>query len=223
MKNIFIKIILFNILILYSNNYLYGKNPTTITTDGGIKIFQNEKYYDLRDNVFIESKNFKLNSDNVLAYYDKDFYDITKIIATGNTKLVTKDGAVIMGEKVIYDIIKEEFSITGNGSFKNERLTVIATEIDGSFIKVDDENQIKNVFARDDETVFINNNEMKSYSKSAIYAKKNEVLELFDDVKIIKNQEVTTGDYANINMINNNYTIKSKKGKKVKLLINSEE
>ena len=48
---------------------------------------------------------------------------------------------------------------------------------------------------------------MKSYSKSAIYSKETDVLELFKNVKIIKNQEVATGDYANINMLTNNYII----------------
>ena len=63
---------------------------------------------------------------------------------------------------------------------------------------------------------------MKSYSKSAIYTKNNETLELFDEVKIIKDQEITTGDYANINMETNDYTIKSINNK-VQLLINSED
>ena len=91
-----------------------------------------------------------------------------------------------------------------------------------SFFKVNDETVVKNVEAEDPKTVFIQNKEMKSYSKSAIYSKENEVLELFDNVKIIKGQEITTGDYANINILTNNYTIKSVDNK-VQLLINSED
>ena len=63
---------------------------------------------------------------------------------------------------------------------------------------------------------------MKFYSKSATYTKENETLELFEDVKIIKNSEITTGDYANINMLTNDYSIKSINNK-VKLLINSND
>ena len=63
---------------------------------------------------------------------------------------------------------------------------------------------------------------MKSYSKSAIYSKDNNLLELFDEVKIIKGQEITTGDYASINMETNNYSIKSINNK-VQLLISSED
>ena len=77
---------------------------------------------------------------------------------------------------------------------------------------------------------------MKSYSKSAIYVKETETLELFNNVKIIKGSEVTTGDYANINMITNNYSIRSNDNaiiidgylikpndNKVKLLIDSSD
>ena len=63
---------------------------------------------------------------------------------------------------------------------------------------------------------------MKSYSKSAIYLKESEILELFDEVKIIKGAEVTTGDYANINLETNDYSIKSINNK-VQLLISSDD
>ena len=55
-----------------------------------------------------------------------------------------------------------------------------------------------------------------------IYSKDNNLLELFDEVKIIKGQEITTGDYASINMETNNYSIKSINNK-VQLLISSED
>ena len=72
------------------------------------------------------------------------------------------------------------------------------------------------------ESKLSKNKEMKFYSKSATYTKENETLELFEDVKIIKNSEITTGDYANINMLTNDYSIKSINNK-VKLLINSND
>ena len=95
---------------------------------------------------------------------------------------------------------------------------------------------INNVEAKDSDYVYIENKEMKSYSKSAIYVKETETLELFNNVKIIKGSEVTTGDYANINMITNNYSIRSNDNaiiidgylikpndNKVKLLIDSSD
>ena len=74
------KYIIFILLLI--SNFLYAeeiRNGTTIiTTDGGIKVYQNEKYYDLLDNVRIDSKDFDLTANNVLAYYDADLYDLTK-------------------------------------------------------------------------------------------------------------------------------------------------
>ena len=63
---------------------------------------------------------------------------------------------------------------------------------------------------------------MESYSKSAVYSKSNDLLELFDEVKIMKGKEITTGDYATINIKTNDYSIKSINNK-VQLLLSSED
>ena len=98
------KYIIFILLLI--SNFLYAeeiRNKTTIiTTDGGIKVYQNEKYYDLLDNVKIDSKDFDLTANNVLAYYDADLYDLTKIIAKKDAEIITSEGAII---KINPDII----------------------------------------------------------------------------------------------------------------------
>ena len=212
------------------------KDQTEITTDGGIEVFQNEKYYDLKINVKIKSTNFDLEADNVKVFYENDFYDLVKIIATGEALLNTPEGAIIEGAKVIYELKNKKFYIYGNGKFVNNELVVIASEIIGSFKKMNNETHVNDVKASDSKEVYIENKDMKSYSKSAIYRKKTEILELFDDVKIIKNREVSTGDYANINMLTNNYFIQTNNNpiiingyqiksndNKVKLLISTEK
>ena len=95
-KKYLIIILIFK-LFLFFPLYLEGSNNdiTTITSDGSIKLFQNEKFYDINENVKIISKNFDLKSDNVIAYYDKDFYDLYKIIATGNSQIITSEGSII--------------------------------------------------------------------------------------------------------------------------------
>ena len=62
-----------------------------------------------------------------------------KIIAVGNTKIVMNDGSIISGNKIIYKIKSEEFSIKGNGIFNNKRLKVEGENIDGVFIKINNE------------------------------------------------------------------------------------
>ena len=222
MKKILLLLFLINSIssILKANeNDNYG---TEITTDGGITLYQNNKYYELIDNVKINATNFDLSADNVIAYYKVDLYDLIKVIATGKAKIKTSDGAIISGDKVIYEIENGNFKIEGNGLFKNDKLTVKSKDIKGEIEEINDKKYIKNVEAKDDKRVYIQNNDMKSYSKSAVYSKTNDLLELFDEVKIMKGKEITTGDYATINIETNDYSIKSINNK-VKLLLSSEE
>ena len=200
-----------------NNNY-----STEITTDGGITLYQNNKYYELIDNVIINSTNFDLNADNVIAYYKVDLYDLIKIIATGKAKIKTSDGAIISGDKIIYEIENGNFKIEGNGLFKNDKLTVKSRDIKGEIEEINNKKYIKNVEAKDDKKVYIQNQDMESYSKSAVYSKSNDLLELFDEVKIMKGKEITTGDYATINIKTNDYSIKSINNK-VQLLLSSED
>ena len=60
---------------------------TEITTEGGIEVYQKEKYYILKENVVIKSDNFNLKADLVKAFFDKDLYDITNIHSKGNVIL----------------------------------------------------------------------------------------------------------------------------------------
>ena len=121
-----------------------------------------------------------------------------------------------------YDINNGNFSIFGNGIFNNDELRIEGEDIQGIITEINKVRYIKKVEAKDSKKVFIKNKDMKSYSKSAIYLKESEVLELFDEVKIIKGAEVTTGDYANINLETNDYSIKSINNK-VQLLISSDD
>jgi len=221
MKKKFLLLVFFIFLTkeLYAEQI--GNDTTVITTDGGINVYQDEKYYDLNKNVKIKSKNFSLKADNVIAHYNKDFYDLTKIIATGGAEIITSEGSEIKGNKVIYDINSGNFSIFGNGIFIIDELRIEGEDIQGIITEIDKVKYIEKIEAKDSKKVFIKNKDMKSYSKSAIYLKETGVLELFDEVKIIKGQEVTTGDYANINLETNSYSIKSINNK-VQLLISSD-
>ena len=57
------------------------------------------------------------------------------------------------------------------------------------------------------------------YALKAEFDKKNNVIELFDNVKIFRNKELITGDYAKIDTLDESYKITSKKTKKVKVLL----
>ena len=73
------------IIILFSFNIIAREiGETEITTEDGIEVFQNEKYYLLKKNVKILSDNFNLNAKDVKIDFDKNLYDITELNAKGN-------------------------------------------------------------------------------------------------------------------------------------------
>ena len=64
-----------------------GIGETEITTDDGIEVFQNEKYYLLKKNVTITSDDFEITSDRVKANFEIDLYDITSLETKGSSTL----------------------------------------------------------------------------------------------------------------------------------------
>ena len=89
---------------------------TEITTEEGIEVFQNEKYYLLKKNVIILSDDFELKADLVKAYFDKDLYDIISINSEGNVKLSSSKGIIAIGQKVNFDPKNENILILGTNS-----------------------------------------------------------------------------------------------------------
>ena len=103
-------IILFLIIIL-NYKYAIGRNvgETEITTDDGIEVFQEEKYYLLKKNVEILSDEFNLTGQLVKIFFEKDLYDVKELIANDSV-----------------NFLSEEYNIRGKGeelrfNFKNQK------------------------------------------------------------------------------------------------------
>ena len=64
---------------------------TEITTEDGIEVFQDEKFYLLKKNVKIVSDNFVLSADDVKIDFDKSLYDITNLYAKGEVDFFSKE------------------------------------------------------------------------------------------------------------------------------------
>ena len=60
---IFLKLVI--IFLISFNLYSREIGETEITTEDGIEVFQEEKFYLLKKNVIIESDNFTLSADDV--------------------------------------------------------------------------------------------------------------------------------------------------------------
>ena len=107
---------------------------TEITAEDGIEVYQDEKYYLIKKNVKIESDDLNLIGDTIKIYFDEDLYDIKKIDANGNVKIISKTNDInANGTKVVFYTDKEEIFIDGLGS---KLVTKNITMISDGFINV---------------------------------------------------------------------------------------
>ena len=82
----------------------------------GIEVFQNEKFYLLKENVKIESDNFTLSADNVKINFDKNLYDITVINAKGEVDFSNEFEVKGKGDILNFEVKIEKLKVEGKGS-----------------------------------------------------------------------------------------------------------
>ena len=252
------KILINLIVILLISSTSIGREvgETEITTEDGIEVFQNEKYYLLKKNVNIDSDNFNLNADDVKIIFNKNLYDITELNAKGNVifkspifkingngetlkfeilneklKVAGLDSELIMEEVQMFsdgyievNNISGEFSLKGlNSKLINDNVIIEADSIDGVFANSNGNKDIISLNVIDIEISYIKNNDTEMYAKKINYNYKTSIIELIENVTIIRNDEKITGDYGTLDTKNNSYKIKSNNQKKVKILIQDNE
>ena len=228
---------------------------TEITTDDGIEVFNQEKYYLLKTNVKIISDVYELNADLVKAYFNKDLYDITRMSSDGNVTLNSSKGIKASGEKIDFDIINEDLQIFGKNSlFTNNEIIMTSDEeikinnitgnflingpdsrlksdtiditgylIKGKFSQIENINEVELLYVEDETKINIKTKTLDMYALRADYDKKINIIELFDNVKILRDNESILGDYAKINTLTESYKVTSKASGKVKALLDKTD
>ena len=106
------------IFVSYSSAFSRNAGETEITTEDGIEVFQEEKYYLLKKNVEILSDELELKGQIVKIYFEKDLYDIRELIATDDVNFISKQYNIKgKGNEVKFNIKNQKIIITG---FKSE-------------------------------------------------------------------------------------------------------
>tara|TARA_B100000963_G_scaffold360779_1_gene393075 strand:+ start:477 stop:1238 length:762 start_codon:yes stop_codon:yes gene_type:complete len=245
-------------LILFFTLEVFAREAgeTEITTDDGIEVFQNEKFYLLKKNVRIESDTFNLEANDVKINFDQNLYDITEINAKGNVNFYSDEHNLKgKGEKLKFEVpleklkveglkselfteniqmfsdgfievdnLKGDFSLNGiNSKLINENIFIEAKSIDGVFLNSVDSMQITFLKVSDETISYVKNNNTEMYAKKINFDNDISIIELIDNVTIIRNGEKITGDYGTLDTKNNSYKIKSKKQTKVKAIIQDNE
>ena len=252
------KIIFKLLLILVISKNLLAREigETEITTEDGVEVYQNEKYYLLKKNVKIISDSFELNADNVKIYFDENLYDIVSLEAEGSTTFNSSQFNIQgSGEKLKFQIKFEKLQVEGakskiisdktkmfsngsiminnaNGSFSlkgsgskliNNNILIEAENINGIFHDDLNRKEINSLNVFDEKISYIKNINTEIYAKKINFDKKTSIIELIDDVAIIRNNEKISGDYGTLDTKNNSYKIKSNNQEKVKIIIQSNE
>lgn len=253
-----IKLLIFFILLL-NCNYVLGREEgqTEITTEDGIEVFQEEKYYLLKKNVEISSDELQLEAQLVKIFFGNGLYDIKELIAKKNvsfksnqyqingkgnevqfniknqtifinglnSELFLEDTEMISDGMINVDNFKGSFYIDGpNSKLVSEDILIIGSIIDGGFEIINGKRNIANLIVTDKEKLNIKTSDINMFSKKAIYNKNKSIIELFEEVEIIRNNETITGDYGIFDTNKKSYKVSSKNSKKVKaIILNSNE
>ena len=117
------------------------------------------------------------------------------------------------------------FELIGdNSNLQNGDLDIHGEYISGVFSEIDGKKQINKLNIEDRNLLTINTENLEMYSQKAVYDDQTNIIELFKKVKIVKGQEIITGDYGYFDTFKNSYKVKSNNTSKVKVIIkNSNE
>ncbi|MDC0625443.1 hypothetical protein OAP76_07225, partial [Alphaproteobacteria bacterium] len=226
------------------------------TTEDGIEVFQEEKYYLLKKNVEIVSDEFELNGDLVKIYFEKDLYDIQELFASKDVNFASSTYNIKgKGESLTFNFKNEQINVTGMegelfldttemfsdgsitvdnilGSFSikgpnskliTDEIFITGYEINGILVNKNGTRTISNLEVQDDNILNIVTEDTKMFSKKAFYDEGKSIIELFENVKIIRGSEIITGDYGVLDTNKNAYKVSSKNSNKVKAIISNTQ
>lgn len=225
------KYIIFFTIIVLQFSIANGRNAgeTEITTDDGIEVFQDKKYYHLKKNVKINSDDFDLFGDDIKIFFENDLYDIKIIDAVNNVKLESlKYNINASGINLKFKIESEEINISGIGS---ELITDNAKMFSDGVIQVNNLNgkfflkgknsklESKDIFIEGNniDGQFSSNNEIKEILYLNVYDEKishiiTEDAEMFAK-KINYNKDTSIIDLEyNVKIIRDGETVSGDKG-----------
>ena len=120
--------------------------------------------------------------------------------------------------------VSGNFSLKGpNSKLINESIIIEAESIDGKFLNKDGVKQISILNVIDKKESYVKNNDTEMFAKKINFDQNSSLIELIDEVTIIRNDETISGDYGTLDTKNNSYKIKSNDQTKVKVIIQNNE
>tara|TARA_B100001123_G_C15286204_1_gene1015713 strand:+ start:602 stop:1360 length:759 start_codon:yes stop_codon:yes gene_type:complete len=219
---------------VYQNEkyYLLKKNveidsDNFILTAQQVKAYFNKDLYDItkiysKGNVVFESENGLKVLGNEINHNIID--EIIKV--TGKNSFLQNNEFTMISDGLInINNIAGEFKLNGsNSKLTTKEIIITGDDIRGKYINIDGENVVEKLFVDDETQININTETSNMFAKKAIYNKQENIIELFENVIIIRNNENITGDYAKMNTLNESFFVKTnKKSKRVKALLENTD
>ena len=187
-----------------------------------VKAFFDKDLYDIT-NIQAEGNVILKSTKEIQAMGNKiDFNAKNENIHIEGKESYLKNKTIIMKSDKLIEVNNDsgEFKLSGfNSEIITTNLHITGTKIEGNYINVDGENIVEKLMVEDKTQIFIKTETLDMYALKAEYDKKNNIIELFDNVKIFRNEEQITGDYAKINTLDESYKITSNKTNKVRVLL----
>ena len=207
--------------------YLLKKNVNIVSDNfelsaNLVKAFFEKDLYDITK---IESEGrVKLSSNKGIVASGEKINFSTKnedIHIFGNkSSLLYKNINMFSDESIMVNNLTGEFNLNGsNAELKTENIQIFANIINGKYIVINDTNEIETLYVEDNDIANIITENLNMFAIKAKYNKKQNIIELFEKVKVIRGGEIITGDYAKINTKNESYKITSNNKEKVKVII----
>ena len=141
-----------------------------------------------------------------------------------NSELFNEDIKMFSDGYIQINNLNGDFSLKGkNSKLINENIIIIAESIDGIFVIKDKQREISFLDVFDNNMSYVKNNNTEMYAKKINFNSDTSIIELIENVTIIREDEKISGDYGTLDTKNNSYKIKSNNDTKVKVVIKNNE
>ncbi len=212
--------------------YLLKKNVNiqsdTFTLSGDqVEIFFEKDLYDIKIIDAVGSVKLKSHEYNIDSSGEKLILEIEKelinVIGIDSILIIENTNMYSDGKIQVNNINGNFFIIGKNSKLISEDILIEGEYIDGIFSTIDGVRDINILNVEDKLTAYVKTEDTEMYANNVKYNREISLIELIDNVKIIRDGETITGDYGTLDTKTNSYKVKSNNTKKVKVIISDTD
>ena len=210
--------------------YLLKKNVEIISDEfelNGdlVKIYFEKDLYDIQELIASKDVNFISSTYNIKGKGEALRFNVQneQINVTGiESELFLEATEMFSDGSITVDNVVGSFSIKGpNSKLITDEIFITGFVINGILVNKNGTRTISNLEVHDENILNIVTEDTEMFSKKAFYDEEKSIIELFDNVKIIRGSEIITGDYGILDTNKNAYKVSSKNSNKVKAIISN--